>query len=132
MFILRFFLTTIPCKNPASLLQELPCWGAIVFLLATILGAMPAQASHQDAQTTAPMLYRERCALCHHIDKAEFKFAPSLQGLFKRQNLLIGKPVNEQNITEIISNGTPNMPAFRYSLTEEEIRQIVAFLKGSD
>ncbi len=50
MFILRFFLTTIPCKNPASLLQELPCWGAIVFLLATILGAMPAQASHQAGQ----------------------------------------------------------------------------------
>ncbi|OFW27785.1 MAG: hypothetical protein A3J28_16065 [Acidobacteria bacterium RIFCSPLOWO2_12_FULL_60_22] len=130
MSIPRFFLTIAAQKKTAAFLRGLLGSGAGVLLLGAVLGVRPAQASHQEAQVSTPMLFRVRCALCHYTDKVEMKFAPSLKDLFKRQNLITGKPMNEQNVSEIISNGSPNMPAFRHTLTEEEIRRIVDFLKG--
>jgi len=107
--------------------------GGLPFLLAAMLLALPAQASHQvdTEQEAAWKLVIERCYLCHYLDRPDFKFAPSLKDLFKRpsQVLMNGKPVNDQNVGNWIAEGSPNMPAFKDTLSPQQIQLIVTFLK---
>ena len=107
-----------------------PIWLAI---FATWLTPLAAQASHEPPteQQAAWTLVMERCGLCHYLDRPDFKFAPSLKDLFKRQSgvLTNGKPVNPQSVAEWIAEGSPNMPAFKHTLTPLQIQRIVTFLK---
>jgi mono/diheme cytochrome c family protein len=93
--------------------------GLVMLLFAFVI---PAQASHED--TAAWRLIKERCTLCHYLDRAEAKFAPSLKGLFQRQTLMNGKPVNDQTVSEWISEGSANMPAFKHTLNPQQIQTI--------
>ncbi|MCH8268240.1 MAG: hypothetical protein IH846_12035 [Acidobacteria bacterium] len=107
--------------------------GNLLLFFAAILLALPAQASHEAAteQQTAWQMVLERCVLCHYLDRPDYKFAPSLQGLFNRKSglLMNGKPVEDQTVSHWIAEGSPNMPAFKYSLTPQQIQLIVKFLK---
>jgi mono/diheme cytochrome c family protein len=107
--------------------------GCLVFLLAATLLALPAQATHEPAteKQAAFQLVLERCYICHYLDRADHKYAPSLKGIFQRQSraLTDGKPINDATITQIIAEGSPNMPAFKHSLTPQQIQLIVKFLK---
>jgi mono/diheme cytochrome c family protein len=89
---------------------------------------MPAAASHEE--TPAWRLVKERCTLCHYLDRAEAKFAPSLKGLFQRQTLSNGKPVNDQTVSQWISEGSANMPAFKATLTTQQIQMIIDYIKS--
>ena len=110
---------------------KLALGGGLPFLLAAML--LPAQASHEVASERQAgwTLVLERCYLCHYLDRPDVKFAPSLKDIYKRQSrtLMNGKPVNDQNIAAWISEGSPNMPAFKYSLSPQQIQLIVKFLK---
>ena len=101
--------------------------------LAAILFAcrLPLQATHEPPsdQEAGWNLVKERCYLCHYLDRADVKFGPSLKGLFQRGKLANGKPVNDQTVSEWIAEGSANMPAFRYTLTPQQIQLIVKFLK---
>lgn len=76
-------------------------------------------------------LFNDRCALCHDVDSARRKpLGPSLDGLFRRTTLVTGKPVNEENVKEVIITGpTSGMPAFRYTLSDRQIDDLVEYLK---
>jgi mono/diheme cytochrome c family protein len=76
-------------------------------------------------------IFQDYCFLCHDRTSERVKpLGPSLNGLFKRERLIVGKPVNEANVTEVIKTGpTPSMPAFRYALTDQQIGDLVEFLK---
>ena len=106
--------------------------GLAILLAATLL-ALPAQATHEPAteKQVAFQLTLERCYICHYLDRVDHKYAPSLKGIFQRQSraLTDGKPINDATITQIIAEGSPNMPAFKHSLTLQQIQLIVKFLK---
>ena len=77
-------------------------------------------------------IFKERCRICHDVytNGAKVLVGPTLDGLFQRRTLLVGKPVTEENVTEVIRIGpTPGMPGFRYTLSDEEISTLVEFLK---
>jgi mono/diheme cytochrome c family protein len=76
-------------------------------------------------------IFQDYCFLCHDRASERVKpLGPSLNGLFKKQTLIIGKPMNEANVTEVIKTGpTPGMPSFRYALSDEQIGDVVEFLK---
>lgn len=103
--------------------------GSLAFLLFATLLVRPAHATHEPTQTEAWRLVKERCLLCHYVDRTEAKFAPSLKDLFQRQTLMNGKPVNDQTVAEWIADGGPTMPAFKFTLTSRQIQVIVTFLK---
>ena len=106
---------------------------ALALLLAVMLSASPAQATHEQPteKEAAFQLVLERCYLCHYLDRTDHKFAPSLKDIYNREgrSLANGKPVNDQTITEIISAGTANMPGFQYTLNAQQIQLILKFLK---
>ena len=102
-----------------------------LFLYAMVL-ASPASAGHElKEDEEALMLVSERCVLCHYLDRSDFKFAPSLKDLYKRQGgrLMNGKPVNDETVSAWINEGSPNMPAFKHTLRPRQVQLIVKFLK---
>ena len=118
------------------------CWGGVngsyALAVAFLLGAS-LQAQSQGSSTPsmsermgrAKEIFQDYCFLCHDRASERVKpLGPSLNGLFKRQTLIVGKPVNEANVAEVIKTGpTPGMPAFRYVLSDQEISNLVEFLK---
>jgi mono/diheme cytochrome c family protein len=105
----------------------------LALLLAVTFSASPALATHEPPteKEAAFQLVLERCYLCHYLDRTDYKFAPSLKGIYTREgrSLANGKPVNDQTLTEIISEGTANMPGFKYTLKPQQIQLILKFLK---
>ena len=106
---------------------------ALAFVLAVLLPAQPAQATHEPAteKQAAFQVVLEWCYLCHYLDRPDYKFAPSLKDIYNRpgRSLASGAPVNDQTLTAIISGGTANMPGFRYTLSQQQIQLILKFLK---
>lgn len=105
----------------------------MVVSLVGLWSAAPVQASHEDAteEEEGWKLVMERCLLCHYLDRPDFKFAPSLKDLYKRQSgrLMNGKPVNDDTVRAWINDGSPNMPAFKHTLGPRQVQLIVKFLK---
>jgi cytochrome c2 len=71
----------------------------------------------------------EQCAVCHNVDTDERKMGPSLKGLFKREKLASGKPVNEANVKATINAGGNGMPSYQDMLSDEEKDNVIAYLK---
>jgi mono/diheme cytochrome c family protein len=76
-------------------------------------------------------LFGKNCGVCHTISGRWKKFmSMPLGGLFEQQQLLTGEPVNEENVRAIIQKGLPGfMPGFQYTLTPDQINELVQFLK---
>ena len=76
-------------------------------------------------------VFEDRCYVCHQKDSNRVKeIAPPLDGLFKRERLIIGKPVTPENVKEVVKTGpTPGMPSFRYTLSDPEIDDLIEYLK---
>lgn len=76
------------------------------------------------------------CAACHNIT-AETKVGPGLLGIFSKPNLPNGKPINDANVTEWIKlgsatykkEGAPFMPPYGTQLSDDQIKQVIAYLK---
>jgi mono/diheme cytochrome c family protein len=100
----------------------------VVFLvLAWPSGAFSQHAAAEptpltDQQKTGRLLYEQSCGVCHT--------KPTLiSGMY-------GPALSKESVggqadvmREVISNGTPRMPGFKYHFKPEQIDAIVAFLK---
>ena len=80
------------------------------------------------------LLFNDYCYRCHQVDSDRAKplgpMGPELAGIFKRPKLIVGKPVTEANVKEVIETGpTPGMPGFRYTLSVGQIDQVIEYLK---
>jgi cytochrome c553 len=68
------------------------------------------------------------CALCHLARKMKYGSpptkGPSLSGQFKNAT-----PEKLKALKDLILKGTPNMPGYQYSLTSQEIEDVMAYLK---
>ncbi len=74
-------------------------------------------------------LFNQRCAVCHHSDKKDYKIGPGLQGLFQQEKLPVsGRPITEANVRSQLQTPFRNMPAFP-ELSEEKLEAVIAYLK---
>jgi virginiamycin B lyase len=71
-------------------------------------------------------IYFYKCWMCHN---KYTQSAPYLQDLYKRPNLMLGKPVNDETVTEQIKAGGPGMPAFATTLSSSEIADLRTYIK---
>jgi cytochrome c len=70
-----------------------------------------------------------QCVGCHTAESTEKKTGPGLKGLFQREKLASGKPVNDSNVLSTIEDGGKGMPPFKNSLDEEARKALLAYLK---
>jgi mono/diheme cytochrome c family protein len=100
---------------------------AIPFVLAvTLQGASVEQASGEqalnDKELLGMRLFNQSCRVCH----TKPQMTSPLYGPELSQNSLGGQ---EAVMREVISNGTPRMPGFKYHFEPAQIDAIVAYLK---
>jgi mono/diheme cytochrome c family protein len=106
---------------------------ALVFL---VLAGCDAERRKSDAelglnpqQSAGRKLYDNDCARCHEAYSSHGKEGPSLQGIFKQQYLsMSGLPANDDRVSEIIKIGRPKMHGFSQIMTEQEIKDLLAYL----
>jgi mono/diheme cytochrome c family protein len=75
-------------------------------------------------------IYYYKCWMCHNDYTVKLGTgAVYLKDIFKRPKLISGQPVNEQTVAEKIKNGGPRMPAFRSSLHDADIADLMSYLR---
>jgi len=77
-------------------------------------------------------VFGRECALCHSMGGPWEKPGGPLNGLFTRKQLRTGGPVTEEAVHQQIAEGGPGMPGFKYTLTAEQIRELVQYLKSAN
>ena len=92
-----------------------------------LAGCSPLTAADGDAKKGLAVF--DNCSICHNSDSTETKVGPGLKGLFKREKLVTGKPVTEENIKALITDGSGVMPAFGDSISSEDKDNVIAYLK---
>jgi len=72
-------------------------------------------------------IFYYKCWFCHN----EFtKDVPKLAGLFARPTMLSGAPVSEEAVKNQIRNGSADMAAYKYTLNEDDLNDLVSFLRA--
>jgi mono/diheme cytochrome c family protein len=76
-------------------------------------------------------IYYMKCWICHndYTIKAEKGAAPTLRGLYKKESLWNGDPVNDQTVTKQIKDGSSRMPGFGYTLNDKDMADLMAYLR---
>ena len=94
---------------------------AVVILAASGASALPAD-DLNDTQKLGRSLFVQSCGVCHLKPQlTAVQYAPVLS-----QDSLGG---NENTMREVITNGTPRMPGFKYQYDAPQIAAIAAYLK---
>jgi len=84
--------------------------------------AAAEQTPLSDQQKTGRLLYEQSCGVCH----TKPNLIAGLYGPVLSKDSVGGQT---DVMREVISNGTPRMPGFKYHFKPEQIDAIVAFLK---
>ena len=91
--------------------------------IALALVAPPALAQNLDAtQRQGQHLFNQSCRVCHakpQLNSAQY--GPTLS-----KNSASGNP---KGMHDVIANGTPRMPGFKYTFNETQIAAIASYLK---
>ena len=86
------------------------------------LGLNPQQAAGR-------RLYDQHCDRCHEPYSSRDKKGRSLKGVFKREFLpQSGLPANDDRVGEIIVTGRNMMPAFGQAMSQEQVKDLLAYL----
>lgn len=89
----------------------------------------PTIASSAEAQT-GKALFENKCSFCHYTNRFDVKVGPGLKEILKRDKLPVsGKPATPENVRAQLINPYKNMPSFQSSLSEEDIKNLIAYLK---
>jgi mono/diheme cytochrome c family protein len=86
------------------------------------LGLNPQQAEGRK-------VYDNYCDRCHEPYSTRGKKGPGLKGIFKNQYLpLSGLPASDDRVTDIIKYGRAKMEGFGQVMTDEQVKQLLAYL----
>ena len=75
-------------------------------------------------------IYFFKCWVCHNgYTRAAGTLSPDHKDLYKRATLMSGKPVNDETVAEKIRNGGPLMPGYRYTLSDQDMADLLSYLR---
>src|SRR2546428_10955434 len=72
-------------------------------------------------------IYYYKCWYCHN---KYAKTGPSLKDIFRRDRLRSGQPVSDAAIIEKIRQGGQLMPAYRYTLSDPDLTDLLSYFKS--
>jgi mono/diheme cytochrome c family protein len=80
-------------------------------------------------QAAGRRIYDNYCDRCHEPYSSRGKKGPSMEGIYKRQYMeLSGLPVNDERMTDIILHGRSKMEGFGQVLTDQQVKDLLAYL----
>ena len=116
-------------NNVVAYLKTLPTAGSAPAAGAAAGGAATAGAATTGGDAKKGEAAFSSCAPCHNTDSTDVKVGPGLKGLFTRDKLVNGKPVNEANVKALITEGSGAMPPFGDAISSDDKDNIIAYLK---
>ena len=75
------------------------------------------------------LVYDQKCEACHFSTSSERKIGPGLAGLMKRPKFKNGMAADDDHLRRVIERGGKDMPGFRDSLKEKQIRDLMTYVK---
>jgi mono/diheme cytochrome c family protein len=97
----------------------------LIGIFATPRALSAAKSSEQEK--AGAVLFRDKgCTYCHGVGGVGTKKAPALTGLPK------DKSWTPEKITNQILNGGQKMPPFRESVTDEDVSDLIAYLRSKN
>jgi predicted CXXCH cytochrome family protein len=87
----------------------------------------PIRGSDDEVLGGGKRVYTEHCGTCHDAAQST---APRLLGIYSREQLATGEPVNEATIVPRIRGGHSGMPAKQDLLDDAALFRLMAFLKA--
>jgi mono/diheme cytochrome c family protein len=110
---------------------------AQIGVLSGTLAAQAAQSSPplSDAEKSGRKIFQTRCAMCHvgqepavEMQSQSAERRPATMGpLLSRANT-----TNEATLKQKIKDGSVKMPGYKYTLTDQQVDQVIAFMKTVD
>lgn len=107
-----------------------------LFTLALAVACDPPERLRTDAelglnptQAAGHHIFDRQCAMCHAAYSSHVYKGPSLQGMFRKPYLKTGAPANDERVEDIIEVGHNKMPAYGRVLTQEQIQQLIAYMR---
>jgi mono/diheme cytochrome c family protein len=80
-------------------------------------------------QSAGRKIYDSDCSRCHEPYSKRGKKGPGLKGVFQNKYLsLSGLPANDERVTDIISHGRNEMPAYSQTLSPQDIQDLLAYM----
>lgn len=75
-------------------------------------------------------VFQEKCSICHFDTSDAKKIGPGLKGINKRGTFSVnGNKVTDENLKTWIENGDSLMPPFKDVLEENQIKDVIAYVK---
>jgi len=102
---------------------------ALIFVLQT--GCSSFRKGNERAILQGKALFELHCCGCHNGKSSSLgKNPPSLSGIFRRPTLPSGAPATDAQVRSTILEGRSGiMPSFRSALSDEEIANIIRYLR---
>jgi cytochrome c6 len=107
------------------------CTGAILIVLIAEIGlfsASSAQARSAQGSAAAKATFQSKCAMCHGPDGAGSEVGKSMNVPDLRAPAVQKLP--DAQLAQVISDGKGGMPAFKSSLSEDQIHALVAHIRS--
>jgi mono/diheme cytochrome c family protein len=106
----------------------------LVLALAAVLAAADRVTPpwEKDRLRVGQALYRENCAVCHDIEKAQSKkLGPSFYRLFQRDRMPIAKMKPSRDYIKLrVQFGGALMPAFKQRLSAGQIETLISYMQS--
>lgn len=97
--------------------------------------APPEKKAHSNSKANPASIkagqsvYNTYCAICHLATSTEKKIGPGLKGLGKKEKFSSGEKITDESLRAWIEKGGKDMPPFKETLTPEQIRDVMAYVK---
>jgi mono/diheme cytochrome c family protein len=87
-------------------------------------------AAAKGSATKGKEVFDQKCGICHFADSDAKKIGPGLKGISKRGTFTVNNnKVTDDNLKTWIENGDSLMPPFKDVLEEQQIRDVIAYVK---
>jgi mono/diheme cytochrome c family protein len=108
--------------------RGLPLLAVLVALLASTACRSKGQLSSDELE--GQRLYDTHCYECHENPHPDLhRVPPNLHGLFLRKSLPSGASATDEQVRKTIVEGRGTMPAFDRRLREEDVKDLVKYLR---
>ena len=89
-----------------------------------------AAAGKSGSATKGKDVFAEKCSVCHFADSDAKKIGPGLKGIGKRGTFSVNNnKVTDDSLKTWIENGDSLMPPFKDVLDEQQIKDLIAYVK---
>ncbi len=87
-------------------------------------------AASKGSPTKGKEVFDQKCGICHFADSDAKKIGPGLKGISKRGTFTVNNnKFTDDSLKTWIENGDSLMPPFKDVLDEQQIKDVIAYVK---